>query len=672
MTGIKFADFGAALAPVIAMERADEDSKYRNALLERQQRLDARDAADAPHVAAVLQGDRSALGNVSAGTAIKLAPMLERLDATKKAQAKELAEFTTQTGMAVLQTPPEQRPQAYAMAKEEARKRGYDTSAWPQQWDGKTEGWINFQVNKARPVADYFKEQGKGLDPIPGQSAPPSAAPAPNQQQFIQTITPHALEVSKATGLDPRLVIAQAALETGFGSSAPGNNYFGIKSHGAPGGQVLPTTEAGPGGSYRTQESFRTYSDAGESARDYAQFLKSNSRYAPVLGAQGLDAQIDAMGKSGYATDPNYAAKLRAIAQGIQMPGPAGMPQPPTGLAVAGNPASMPQPPAGMAILGNPAPMPSGPPGLPQGDNVVPAQADGSGNPLPPTNPREAVRGLKLPQGAVVRTINGVPVVKDGTVLITHPDGTPDFVPLPQRADPKDQQPAPGYRWNPDRSGQEYIPGGPADPGVIAKTTEAKRKADEKAIPQTVTKGVQENLNALKQLDRAEEELKKTPDSVGGPGSVLAANLPGAGLVQSRMDPEGNKLRALIADIGSMKIHERSGAAVTASEFPRLKPFVPTISDDAKTVRDKLANFRAVYEDIMRDTLSYYGPANGFREYTPAAEYLNKGQPEAKRVGGPAEAGKLLFEARDAISKGAPREAVEAELRSMGVDPSGL
>jgi hypothetical protein len=68
--------------------------------------------------------------------------------------------------------------------------------------------------------------------------------------------------------------------------------------------------------------------------------LKTNSRYQPVLSAQGLDAQIDAMGRSGYATDPQYAAKLRQIAQGIpagqQVAQAGGTPVIPQGDAIAG------------------------------------------------------------------------------------------------------------------------------------------------------------------------------------------------------------------------------------------------------------------------------------------------------------------------------------------------
>lgn len=156
-------------------------------------------------------------------------------------------------------------------------------------------------------------------------------APDDEQGNFLKMMTPHALEVSKQTGLDPRLVLAQSALETGYGKSAPGNNYFGIKSHGAPGGQDLATTEVGPNGEYKTRDTFRTYGDPSESARDYAAFVTGNSRYQPVLNAQGLDAQIDAMGKSGYATDPDYASKLRRIAAGINVDPSASAP--PTGLA---------------------------------------------------------------------------------------------------------------------------------------------------------------------------------------------------------------------------------------------------------------------------------------------------------------------------------------------------
>lgn len=141
-----------------------------------------------------------------------------------------------------------------------------------------------------------------------------------DNQAFVNALMPHALAVSRATGIDPRIVIAQSAIETGWGRSAPGNNYFGIKSHGAPGGQTLATTEVVNGQPVRMNDSFRGYADLGASAQDYAHFLKSNARYAPVLQAQGLEAQAAALGKSGYATDPDYGAKVYNVARGLPTP----------------------------------------------------------------------------------------------------------------------------------------------------------------------------------------------------------------------------------------------------------------------------------------------------------------------------------------------------------------
>lgn len=136
---------------------------------------------------------------------------------------------------------------------------------------------------------------------------------------FTEEMMPHALRISEETGLDPRLVVAQSALETNWGRSAPGQNYFGIKSHGRPGGQSLETTEVVSGSPVRSRESFRSYGDMGASADDYAQFLKSNPRYRDVLGARDLDSQISAMARSGYATDPQYGNKLNQIASSLNL-----------------------------------------------------------------------------------------------------------------------------------------------------------------------------------------------------------------------------------------------------------------------------------------------------------------------------------------------------------------
>lgn len=141
-----------------------------------------------------------------------------------------------------------------------------------------------------------------------------------DKESFTAAMWPHAMRVSQRTGVDPRIVVAQAAQETGWGKHAPNNNFFGIKSHGQPGGATLSTQEFMGGQNQTVQDSFRTYGGMGQSADDYASFLLNNPRYGEMLGAQGLDQQLAALGRSGYATDPNYAQSVGAIARSIGAP----------------------------------------------------------------------------------------------------------------------------------------------------------------------------------------------------------------------------------------------------------------------------------------------------------------------------------------------------------------
>lgn len=157
----------------------------------------------------------------------------------------------------------------------------------------------------------------------PTRSSAPSMAPqqAPQgKEEFISMMMPAALKASERTGVDPRLIIAQAAQETGWGKSAPGNNYFGIKSHGQGGGQNLATHEYVDGKRVNVNANFRQYGSPTESALGYADFLLNNPRYQPMLNAEGLDAQLAALGQSGYATDPNYAQSVGSIARSIPLP----------------------------------------------------------------------------------------------------------------------------------------------------------------------------------------------------------------------------------------------------------------------------------------------------------------------------------------------------------------
>lgn len=155
-----------------------------------------------------------------------------------------------------------------------------------------------------------------------------------DQESFIQSLAPAAMEASQRTGIDPRIIIAQAAQESGWGRSAPGNNFFGIKSHGAPGGQTLGTHEVVNGQSVPMTDSFRTYGSPDDSVSGYADFITSNPRYKPLMQAQGMEDQIQALGQSGYATDPNYASSVGRIARAIQLP-PGGQGATDAGQAIA-------------------------------------------------------------------------------------------------------------------------------------------------------------------------------------------------------------------------------------------------------------------------------------------------------------------------------------------------
>lgn len=156
-----------------------------------------------------------------------------------------------------------------------------------------------------------------------------STSPAPStatvdltgdRKTFIDSLLPAAIEESKRTGVDPRIIVAQAAQETGWGKSAPGNNFFGIKSHGKGGGQNLATHEYVDGKRVNVTDSFRTFASPGDSVRGYGDFILENPRYGKFRSAQGLDNQLAELQASGYATDPNYSNSVGSIARSIQMP----------------------------------------------------------------------------------------------------------------------------------------------------------------------------------------------------------------------------------------------------------------------------------------------------------------------------------------------------------------
>jgi hypothetical protein len=145
--------------------------------------------------------------------------------------------------------------------------------------------------------------------------------------------------------------------------------------------------------------------------------------------------------------------------------------------------------------------------------------------------------------------------------------------------------------------------------GRVIGAAPPARGGSEKVIPAPIVKAYTENTAAIRKIDSALAALDKAPNSVGLDKAAMGDE------IAQRMDPGGVEARALINDIGSLKIHDRSGAAVTAAEFPRLKPFIPKTSDNAATIKKKLGLFRKEYEAIQNDLGGIYNQEQGYKAF---------------------------------------------------------
>ncbi|HEX3914436.1 MAG TPA: glucosaminidase domain-containing protein [Steroidobacteraceae bacterium] len=154
-------------------------------------------------------------------------------------------------------------------------------------------------------------------------SAIPTAAIAHSPAEFVSRVLPSIRRAASSLGLDPAGMLAQAALETGWGQrmprgadGSPSHNLFGIKAgEGWTGARVTADTmEVVNGVATPRRSAFRAYGSIEESVNDFASLLKNSPRYRDVLAAGGdAGAFVASMGRSGYATDPDYGNKLNQI-----------------------------------------------------------------------------------------------------------------------------------------------------------------------------------------------------------------------------------------------------------------------------------------------------------------------------------------------------------------------
>ena len=167
------------------------------------------------------------------------------------------------------------------------------------------------------------------------------------KKEFVKQYKPFALESEKKMGISHLFILAQAALESGWGERGVGNNFFGIKvpknlvsSTPNEKKQLLFTTEVlnSPTPNpqqfpkiisiskrtdgkwlYRVQDWFRKYDTPEECFTDHAQFFFRNKRYAKALEVKADPYKFaEEVAKAGYATAPNYAKILKDVIQTIE------------------------------------------------------------------------------------------------------------------------------------------------------------------------------------------------------------------------------------------------------------------------------------------------------------------------------------------------------------------
>ncbi|QET05417.1 MULTISPECIES: flagellar assembly peptidoglycan hydrolase FlgJ [Cupriavidus] len=149
----------------------------------------------------------------------------------------------------------------------------------------------------------------------------PEDSPA-HISEFVNRMAAPAMAASRATGVPAKLIVGQAALESGWGrreiTNADGSttfNVFGIKAGANWRGPVaeVMTTEYVDGQPQKVRARFRAYGSYDEACADYARLLTTNPRYAGVVAANNADEAAHGLQRAGYATDPAYGEKLVRI-----------------------------------------------------------------------------------------------------------------------------------------------------------------------------------------------------------------------------------------------------------------------------------------------------------------------------------------------------------------------
>lgn len=190
------------------------------------------------------------------------------------------------------------------------------------------------------------------------------------------------------------------------------------------------------------------------------------------------------------------------------------------------------------------------------------------------------------------------PTPPEPTNVVMGPDGKPMYATRSESV---------GKEAPPKATGEVVVQGASGGPVIVNKSTATSRPVSAPSgggqlhmqPPANIVTGKVENEKRLGTIKDAIAKVTAYPDAVG-----LLRAAPDD--VNQRLDPQGVDARAAIADLGSLIIHDRSGAAVTISEFPRLKPFVPKVTDTYDTIIKKLNRMAQIIgEENLAITTAY-------------------------------------------------------------------
>jgi flagellar protein FlgJ len=161
----------------------------------------------------------------------------------------------------------------------------------------------------------------------PETTSKTTAALSTSREDFVRKLWPHAEKAAQTLGVAPGTLVAQAALETGWGKNVPCNadgsssyNLFGIKASTRWQGDAIAahTTEYEQGQAVSKMERFKSYESLEHCFDDYAALVQNSPRYASARNSGADSARFaQALQQGGYATDPRYAQKLQAVADGL-------------------------------------------------------------------------------------------------------------------------------------------------------------------------------------------------------------------------------------------------------------------------------------------------------------------------------------------------------------------